>query len=216
MAELACIIVTPEQIGARVDFVRLFGNDRPVEMEIGCGKGGFLLQQARRHPERNYFGVEWAGRYFRYAADRMRRWGLANVRLIRADARYLVMHQLPPGCLAALHVYHPDPWPKRRHHKRRLFQPDFVAAAVRALRPGARWRVQTDHEAYVGVMKSLLEGRPELEPADFADPECESAEDGTQTNFEIKYVQEGRTIYRLAFCRRADGAAEPCGGERQP
>jgi tRNA (guanine-N7-)-methyltransferase len=126
------------------------------------------------------------------------------------------MHQLPPGCLAALHVYHPDPWPKHRHHKRRLFQPDFVAAAVAALRPGARWRVQTDHEAYFGIIKSLLEGRPELEPVDFADAACGSAEDGTPTNFAIKYLREGRPIHRLAFRRRADGPGEAGGGTPPP
>lgn len=205
MVELDEIMVTPEQVAEVVDFARLFGNDRPVELEIGCGKGGFLLEQAREQPERNYVGIEWAGKYFRYAADRMRRWGVTNVRLIRTDARHLVCRQLPPDSLAALHVYHPDPWPKKRHHKRRLFTPEFAAAAVRALQPGARWAIQTDHEEYFQIIRALLAGQPELEPTAFADADCGAAEARTGTNFEVKYLREGRVIYRLAFCKECSG-----------
>ena len=177
----------------------LFSRDAPVELEIGSGKGGFLLDQARIHPERNYFGVEWANKYFRYAADRMRRWGMTNVRLIRTDASYLVGQKLPPASLGALHIYHPDPWPKKRHHKRRLFKPEFVEAAVRALRPGARWAIQTDHAEYFQTICSLLTDRPDLEPADFADPEYGAPDARTETNFEVKYLREGRDIHRLAL-----------------
>jgi tRNA (guanine-N7-)-methyltransferase len=199
MVKLEDIVVTVEQIEPMVDFAALFGNDHPVEMEIGCGKGGFLLDRARAHPERNYFGVEWANKYYRYAADRVRRWGVANVRLIRTDAGYLVGQKLPPASLAALHIYHPDPWPKKRHHKRRLFRPDFVEAAVRALQPGARWAIQTDHAEYFQIIHSLLTDRPELEPTDFADPEYGTPDARTETNFEVKYLREGRDIHRLAF-----------------
>lgn len=202
MVQLEEIIVAPEQLEPMVDFARLFGNDRPVEMEIGCGKGGFLLRQARAHPERNYFGVEWAGRYFRYAADRMRRWGLSNVRLVRMDAGYLVRSLLPAGSISALHIYHPDPWPKRRHRKRRLFSPEFVEAVVRVLAPGARWAIQTDHREYFEVIRSLVCARAELEPIEFDDAEYGTANERTETNFEIKYVREGRTIYRLAVRKR--------------
>ncbi len=205
MVELDEIMVTPEQVAEVVDFARLFGNDRLVELEIGCGKGGFLLEQAREQPERNYVGVEWAGKYFRYAADRMRRWGVTNVRLIRTDARHLVCRQLRPDSLAALHVYHPDPWPKKRHHKRRLFTPEFAAAAVRALRPAARLAVQTDHEEYFQIIRSLLAGQSGLAPTAFADADCGAAETQTGTNFEVKYLREGRVIYRLAFCKRCSG-----------
>src|SRR5690606_38313466 len=112
---------------------------------IGTGKGGFLLNRARAHPERNFLGIEWANKIFRYAADRMARWGVTNVRLMRTDASHLMRHHMPPECLSMLHIYHPDPWPKKRHHKRRLIQPPFVAAATTALTPGGRLAIQTDH-----------------------------------------------------------------------
>ena len=202
MLTLDDILVPPERLGETVDFAALFGDDQPVEMEIGVGKGGFLLNQARVHPERNYFGIEWANKYCRYTADRMVRWGIENVRLCRTDARHLMLHQMPPACLSALHVYHPDPWPKKRHYKRRLFQADFVEAAVRALAPGARWAIQTDHADYFAAIEPLLAGRAELEPVDFADGDYGTTENRTETNFEVKYVREGRAIYRLALRRR--------------
>lgn len=198
MIELADIVVEPPGIGEVLDVPGLFGQRRPIEMEIGCGKGGFLLRQAREHPDRNYLGIEWANKYYLYAADRFRRWGLTNVRIIRTDARHLVVHQFPARVLSALHVYHPDPWPKKRHHKRRLFTPEFVDAAVRALLPGARWAVQSDHAEYFEIIAALLRARPELEPVDFDDPDYGTVEDRTETNFEVKYLREGRTIHRLA------------------
>jgi tRNA (guanine-N7-)-methyltransferase len=202
MIRLEDIVVEPPGIGQVLDVVGLFDPAGPVEMEIGCGKGGFLLRQARAHPERNYFGVEWANEIYRYAADRFRRWGLTNVRLMRADARHLMIHQFPVDVLSALHVYHPDPWPKRRHHKRRLFTPPFVEAAVRALRPGARWAVQSDHAEYFDVVRGLLRDHPMLEPIDFDDAEFGTVDERTETNYEVKYLREGRPIYRLAVRKK--------------
>lgn len=202
MVSIEEIAVDVEAIEGPIDFAALFGNERPVEMEIGCGKGGFLLRQARGHPERNYFGIEWANEFYKYAADRMARWGVTNVRMARTDARHLIIHRVPAASLSGLHVYHPDPWPKKRHHKRRLFTPEFVEAAVRALRPGARWAIQTDHAEYFEIIRELTSSRPELELVAFSDPEFGATGEQTETNFEVKYVREGRTIHRLAFRRR--------------
>lgn len=180
----------------------LFGNNHPVEVEIGPGKGGFLLRRARARPDRNFLGIEWANEYFRYAVDRMRRWGVSNVRLVRTDAVHFIRLLCPRNSLAALHVYHPDPWPKRRHHNRRLFQPAFVDAAVECLLHGGHWAVQSDHEEYFQVIRTLLLGHPELYEVPFDDPEYGVEAAQVATNYEIKYRRQGRQIYQLAVRRR--------------
>lgn len=180
----------------------LFGDDRPVELEIGVGKAAFLLRRARAAPQRNFLGIEWANEFYRYAVDRMTRWRMPNVRLLRIDAAHFVRVVCPPASLTALHVYHPDPWPKRRHWKRRLIQPLFVDAAVRALVPGGHWAVQTDHAEYFEQIQALLRGHAELREVPFDDPEFGVEAARVATNYEIKYLKEGRKIYQIAVRRR--------------
>ena len=202
MVVMEDIIVEAPADGGVVDPMAWFDSPGSFELEIGCGKGGFLLSRARAHPDLRLLGIEWANKYFRYCADRMARWGLSNVRVMRADAKYFVIQHLPPGCVSVLHLYHPDPWPKKRHHKRRLVQDDFVEAAVRVLTPEGRWLVQSDHEEYFLQIRDVLDRHPELaevawdEAAPVADPEWRG------TNYEIKYGREGRVIYRAAYRRR--------------
>lgn len=201
MPTVADIAVNVDSTEGLFDLPGCFDRDAPLELEIGCGKGGFLLRRARAHPERNFLGIEWANHFFRFACDRMARWGVDNVRIARTDARHFVIHRAPPDSLDALHVYHPDPWPKTRHHKRRLFTPDFVAAVVRVLRPQARLAVQTDHADYHEIIRALLVARPELRQAPSADAADDAPDERTETNYEVKYLREGRTIYRLVFTR---------------
>ncbi|MCG3127630.1 MAG: tRNA (guanine-N(7)-)-methyltransferase [Phycisphaerae bacterium] len=179
----------------------VFGNERPVEVEIGIGKGAFLLRRAQQWPERNFVGIEWANEFYRYALDRMQRWRVANVRLLRTDASYFLRHQCPRHSLAALHVYHPDPWPKRRHHKRRLFQPAFVEAAAACLVAGGRLAVQTDHREYFEWIRPLLLACPALRETSFEDADFGAEGARVATNYEVKYLREGRAIYQIAMRR---------------
>lgn len=185
----------------RFAWERLFAVAQPIELEIGAGKAGFLLQRAQQHPERNFLGIEWAGEFYRFAVDRMQRWGVPNVRLLRTDGGHFLRFVCPPTSLTVLHVYHPDPWPKKRHHKRRLVQPAFVQAAARCLVPGGLWRVQTDHAEYFEIIRALLPAEPALVEVPFDDPALGAAADVVDTNFELKYRRAGRPIYRLALRR---------------
>lgn len=194
MVETDHVIVAAPADNTPVDLASWFDRRAPVELEIGVGKGGFILRAARADPSRNFLGIEQASKYFRYAADRMARWGVTNVRLLRTDARHFVIHNLRPECLAAVHVYHPDPWPKKRHHKRRLFQRAFVAAVADALAPPGRLYVQTDHAEYCAIIQQLVEGESRLS---VIDARTADAYPYPETNFEIKYRRQGRCIYRL-------------------
>ena len=186
---------------ARINLRAIFGNDRPVELEIGCGKGGFLLRQAQAHPDRNYLGIEWANEFYKFAVDRMARRKVPNVRILRADAKHVVIHELPDASLTAIHVYHPDPWPKKRHHKRRLFTPEFVRGAIRVLAPGGRLAIQTDHAEYFEQIVAVTSNEAALTPMSFDNADFGTIGERVETNFEIKYAREGRPIHRLAFRR---------------
>ena len=172
-----------------LDWEVVFGNHNPVELEIGIGKGRFLIDAAQRCPQVNFVGIEWASKYLRLALGRIQRRRLYNVRLAHVDAREFVEFFIASGTLQAIHLYFPDPWPKKRHHKRRLFDDEFLDQVERVLSPQGRFWVATDHADYHAVMADLLERRPGLVPAD--DPWA-----GTPTNYEAKYLTEGRPIYR--------------------
>src|SRR5689334_22405091 len=115
-----------EKLPKPLNWAELFGNDHPVEMEIGMGKGTFITNEAKLHPEINYFGLEYARWFWRYSSDRLRRNGCNNARTARAEAAFFVREFVSDASLSVLHIYHPDPWPKKRHHKRRLLQESFL------------------------------------------------------------------------------------------
>ena len=131
------ILIRPD-ILSRLDFAVLFGNTAPVELELGAGDGSFLLQYSAAHPEVNFLGVERLFGRLRKIDRKGRRQGLKNLRGLRMEATYLMDWMIAPASLSAIHVYFPDPWPKKRHHRRRLINPAFAALAAQSLRPGIR------------------------------------------------------------------------------
>ena len=202
-ASIDDVIVQPPEIGETINPRDLFPDARTVELEIGCGKGGFLVRRALSCPDVGLLGVEWANQYFKFAADRMVRRGIANVRVMRTDAALLVKRQLVERCLDAVHIYHPDPWPKKRHHKRRIIQVDFLKALQRALVPGGRLAIQTDHEPYFEHITECLAGTDGYRQVPFED-ERWGVEDGrTGTNYETKYLRSRREIFQIAVVRQA-------------
>ncbi len=199
-------LTLPEQ-PAPIDLADLYGNDRDVELEVGVGKGRFLLLAATSRPGINYLGIEVARRFYVRALDRVAKRGLTNVRLVLGDVVPFVRERLGDASLAACHVYFPDPWPKKRHHKRRFFRPDVLDEIARVLRGGALLRAVTDHPEYADIIRELLSAHAAFEDAgpEAALWELPGMGDYTTlgvTNFEIKYRREGRPIHRFAFRRR--------------
>ena len=184
-----------------VNFQAVFGNTKPVEVEIGTGKGAFLLARGQTRPDINFLGLEYANAYCRYAADRFSRHGMTNVRMLHVDAGHFFKVCLPPRSLLRVHIYFPDPWPKRRHHRRRLIQPAFITDVRRALRIGGQLIVVTDHMGYFRQIRNVLAaahtGLAIIPVPKMTDVDGEMV----GTNFERKYIAEGRPFYAAARLR---------------
>lgn len=189
-----------ETLPKPLDWAALFGNANPVELEIGMGKGTFLTEQAKLRPGVNFFGIEWARWFWRYASDRLRRNGCTNARTVRAEAAFFLREFVVPGTISVLHVYFPDPWPKARHHKRRLIQPAFLELAERVLVPGGRLQVVTDHAGYWEQIEPVVRGS-RLTVVDYNRPTSAGEGEFVGTNFERKYRREGRPFYAIAAVR---------------
>jgi tRNA (guanine-N7-)-methyltransferase len=165
----------------------------PWEVEIGFGKGRYLLRHCQERPERRFLGIEQVAEYHRLFVGRARRRGVRNWLALRGEALYLLASVLPRGFAAAVHVYFPDPWPKSRHHKRRLFDPETVDLVIGLLGPGGRLFFATDFLDYGELVLELLAGYPGLSVARRDRP----WDDGPRTNYEAKYVAAGHPILRL-------------------
>lgn len=142
------ISVNPEKISGKVDFEQLFGRSGRVEIEVGTGKAAFLLEQARACPDVDFLGIERANKYYRFAVDRMGRWGIKNVRLIRTDAGQFIHEHLADETVDCFHIYFPDPWHKRKHYKRRFVNNTNFGQLLKTLKPAGRIQIATDHEDY--------------------------------------------------------------------
>lgn len=185
-----------------IDWAALFGNDHPVEIDIGCGRGLFLLTASLAHPERNYLGVELDYTVGRRAAKRLQKRSLPNARLFGGDVRILLTKWIRPHSLDAAHVYFPDPWWKRRHMRRRLFTDVFVDQVSRVLKPGAILHSWTDVEDYFHVISGLMNHHPDFETLPPPDERAPEHDLDYQTNFERRKRKDGLPIYRGQWRRR--------------
>jgi tRNA (guanine-N7-)-methyltransferase len=205
LEELAPYLLEVPRPPAPLDWPALFGNDGPVELEVGCGKGLFLLTAAQACPEVNFLGLEIVRKYQLYAATRLAKRGLRNVRVACADARVFLRDGVPAASLQAVHVYFPDPWWKQRHHKRRVFTAEFAAQCERTLRPGGRLHVATDVADYFEVISGLVAQHTRLQTLPPPEEKAPAHDLDYLTNFERKFRKEGWPIYRAAYWRAPAG-----------
>jgi len=188
------------QFEGKLSWPAVFGNDNPVVCEIGSGKGRFLISSAAANPAMNYLGIERAVKYHRLIRQRVERLGLANVRLLNSDATHFVRTYVPPLSVQHYYVLFPDPWPKKRHRKRRLVTGEFLEQLLPTLSPGGYIHYKTDFQDYFEQMLSLSRSRPEL-----AELQCrtilpdQSDPEDADTSFERKYLLQGRPIYAADY-----------------
>jgi len=182
-----------QELGEQANFERVFARKAPLVVEIGCGGGRTIMSLALAHPEWNCLGIEQAGEYYMLMRERAERRRIPNFRCGRIDAAYLINRFFPDACVDQYHIYFPDPWPKKRHRKRRLLNEGFCADIKRTLKPGCPLYFATDHaEYYTEILPRL---RTVLDVKEHPEP-WEDAPNG-RTNFEVKYMKAGRPIYRL-------------------
>jgi tRNA (guanine-N7-)-methyltransferase len=172
----------------------------PLVLEIGSGMGEAVLAMAAADPDRDYLAVEIHTPGVANLLALVEQHGLANVRVESVDALELLRHRLPEASLAAIHVFFPDPWPKARHHKRRLIQPVHVALLASRLEPGGILHCATDDAGYAEAMLATLRAEPSLEntAASFAPRPPHRP----RTKFELRAEQDGRAVFDLVFRKR--------------
>ena len=191
------------QPGQILDLHALFGNANPVVLEIGFGNGESLAQMAAAEPGRNFLGLEVHRPGVGHVLLEIERLGLTNLRVLRQDAIALLREGLAPASLAAVHLYFPDPWPKKRHHKRRIVQPDFVALVARVLASGGLFHAATDWEPYAEHMLAVLDAADELF-VNAAGRGCYAPRPDSRplTKFERRGERLGHRVRDLLYIRR--------------
>ncbi len=199
LKEYETVVLRPEDITDKINFGEIFGRVGRVHIEIGSGKGTFLVNQAKAQPEVDFLGIEWARKYYRYAVDRIGRWGLGNVRMIRTDAASFIVDNVPDDSVDCFHVYFPDPWPKKRHNKRRFLCGANLEQLIRCLKRGGEIRIVTDHADYYEQIEAVLGERSDcLEEIEFRPAAGAEPGELTGTNYERKYIKDRRSINAVA------------------
>ncbi len=191
-----------EASSGALDIPALFGRTAPLVVEIGFGNGDHLAARAQTRPECDFLGIEvhrpGVGRLLLQAEQL----GLSNVRVACTDAVEFLRDALPPGSVDEVVIFFPDPWPKKRHHKRRIVQPEFSAQITRALRSGGHLRLATDWADYARHMLAVLDAEPQLENVAGVGTFVPRPEDRPLTRFEARGIRLGHEVFDLDYRRR--------------
>ena len=196
-AQSSCLLYDLPSIVDQIDLMALFVQDQPLEVELGSGDGSFLVEYASLHPQHNFVGVERLLGRAKKIDRKGRRLGLRNVRAIRIESAYFLEYLLPSHAASALHIYFPDPWPKKKHRRHRLINTRFPSLAARALKPKGCVFLRTDDADYFEQMSEVFQSSPEFTPV----PTPENLVN-VITDFERGFQAVGISTLRLAYQKR--------------
>ena len=187
---------TPGDHFQRAKLTDVFERVAPLELDLGCGDGAFLLAMAARYPDRNFLGTERLLGRVDKVSRAIARAGLTNARILRLESLYAIKMLLPPSCASVVHVSFPDPWPKRHHHERRLFQDEFMVAVHQVLVRGGEIRIKTDDRPYFLWIEKVIGRAPGFERIEWVEEA-----DYPRTDFEAHFLAQGLPIHRARLRR---------------
>jgi tRNA (guanine-N7-)-methyltransferase len=187
----------------QLDLRELFGNTNPITLEIGFGNGESLAEMARQAPEQNFLGVEVHSPGVGHLMIKLDEYACSNVRILQTDAMQLLRHHLPAPCLNRVQLYFPDPWPKKRHHKRRIVNTEFTDLLSKALVPGGVLHMATDWENYAVQMMEVLTAHPGFTNQAGDGNFSPRPENRPLTKFEQRGQRLGHGVWDLLFERMA-------------
>jgi len=200
MQPVSSAIYIPESWTEILQLDKLFPSaESALEVEIGCGKGRFLLSRASSYPHHNFLGIDKMLKRLKKVDRKIRQAGLRNVKLLRIEAAYAVDRLIPPLSVSRYYIFFPDPWPKRRHHARRLFCPAFMDSIHKTLVPGGLIYLATDHVEYSKAIQKLFSADQRFSPAPLFEPTEEE-----RTEFETLFLQKETPIDRAGFRKKPD------------
>ena len=190
-------VLLPESAFSQLPIARMFPKQQPLELDLGCGKGKFLIAKAQSDPDTNFIGVDRQFSRIQKIDRRINRIGLSNVKLLRIEVFHAIQHMLPEESVRTIYLFFPDPWPKRKHHRRRLLTTHFLDAVLPILTPGGTMHVMTDHADYFEVIKTAFCANHRFESIPFPDfPEEQ------KTDFEILFMKQKASIGRCSFRKK--------------
>jgi tRNA (guanine-N7-)-methyltransferase len=187
----------------RLNWSQLFGNDHPVEIDVGCGRGLFLYTASQTRPDTNFLGIELDFKEGRRGARRLQKAEAPNARVLGGDVFRAFTELVPPQSVAAIHVYFPDPWWKRRHRRRRVFTDRLVDLCAGLLQPRGFLHSWTDVEEYFEVIQALMDNHEQFETLPPPEERAPSHDMDYQTSFERKKRKLGMPIYRGRWQRKS-------------
>ena len=189
----------PPHYFRRLELSEIKSGDRPLEIDLGCGDGSFLIDLAKHHPERDFIGVERLLGRCKKVAKRIKRAELDNAKILRLDSKYVVEWLLPPASMSRIHLLCPDQWPKVKHNRRRLVQQGFLEEVKTVLEPGGEFIFMTDHEEYFEWGSERIHASKLFEILPWADDDFFYP----KTDFQIQWEAEGKSMHRIR-CRKSD------------
>lgn len=188
----------PASQGAPLNIEKEFQCPPPgsLEVDLGCGKGRFLLARANAHKDTCFLGIDRRRRRIEKIGRAVERNGLENIRLVCAEAFFTVTSLIPENSVSTYYIFFPDPWPKRRHHRRRLFDANFLDAIQRTLRANGKIHIATDHPDYFSIIREALTADPRFAEIDPFVPAVDE-----RTNFELVFMAQKKPIGRCSFMK---------------